>query len=59
MKFVHLTDLHLVPPTQKLWGLDPFARLELCLGDIEKYHGDAAFCAISGDLTERGKSCNL
>ncbi|MGB8314102.1 MAG: phosphodiesterase [Aestuariivirga sp.] len=56
MKFIHLTDLHLVPPTQKLWGLDPFARLELCLADIEKYHGDAAFCAISGDLTERGEA---
>ena len=55
MKFIHLTDLHLVPPTQKLWGLDPFARLELCLADIEKYHGDAEFCAISGDLTEQGE----
>ena len=54
MKFIHLTDLHLVPPSQKLWGFDPFARLNLCLADIAKYHADAEFCAISGDLTERG-----
>src|SRR3990170_6540466 len=54
MKFVHVTDLHLVPPNQKLWGFDPFPRLDLCLADIMKYHGDAEFCAISGDLAERG-----
>ena len=54
MKFIHLTDLHLVPPNQKLWGLDPFVRLDQCLADIVKYHGDAEFCAVSGDLTERG-----
>ena len=56
MKFIHITDLHLVPPAQKLWGLDPFARLDLCLRDIATHHPDAAFCAISGDLTERGES---
>jgi 3',5'-cyclic AMP phosphodiesterase CpdA len=54
MKFIHLTDFHLVPPKQKLWGFDPFPRLDQCLADIVKYHGDAEFCAISGDLTERG-----
>ena len=55
MKFIHLTDLHLVPPPQKLWGFDTFARLDKCLADIVKYHGDVEFCAISGDLTERGE----
>ena len=55
MKFIHLTDLHLVPPLQKLWGLDPSARLDLCLIDIAAHHADAEFCAISGDLTERGE----
>ncbi len=55
MKFIHLTDLHLVPPGKKLWGNDTFANLELCLADIGKYHADAEFCAISGDLTERGE----
>ena len=28
MKLIHLTDLHLVPPGETLWGLDPFARLD-------------------------------
>jgi 3',5'-cyclic-AMP phosphodiesterase len=55
MKFIHVTDLHLVPPPGKLWGIDPFLRLELCLDDIAKFHADAEFCAISGDLTERGE----
>lgn len=55
MKFIHVSDLHLVPKGDKLWGLDPFARLEACLDDIAKFHRDAAFVVISGDLTERGE----
>ena len=54
MKFIHLTDIHLVPPQEKLWGFDTLERLDLCLADIRKYHGDAEFCALSGDLAERG-----
>jgi 3',5'-cyclic AMP phosphodiesterase CpdA len=55
MKFIHLTDLHLVAPGQKLWGLDPAERLSACLDDIARHHPDAAFCAISGDLADRGE----
>ena len=54
MKFIHFTDLHLVAPGKKLWGLDPAARLEACLADIVRHHPDAAFCAISGDLADAG-----
>lgn len=54
MKFIHFTDLHLVPAGEKLWGFDPVARLELCLADLAKYHSDAEFCVITGDLTDRG-----
>lgn len=54
MKFIHITDIHLVPPGEMLWGFDPLARLDACLADIVIYHGDAAFCAVTGDLTERG-----
>ncbi|MBL0372190.1 phosphodiesterase [Rhizobium sp. KVB221] len=54
MKFIHFTDLHLVAPGAKLWGLDPSANLRACLDDIAKHHPDAEFCAITGDLTERG-----
>ncbi len=54
MKFIHFTDLHLVPAGEKLWGFDPVARLELCLADLAKYHADAALCVITGDLADRG-----
>jgi Icc protein len=54
MKFIHVTDLHLTPPGELLWGLDPHARLASCMADIARHHGDAIFCAITGDLAERG-----
>ena len=54
MKFIHFTDTHLPARGERLWGLDPWARLEACLDDIERYHSDAAFCVITGDLVERG-----
>lgn len=54
MKFIHLSDLHLVSPGEKLWGFDPLQRLDACLADIVAHHRDASFCAISGDLAERG-----
>lgn len=56
MKFIHITDLHLLLPGESLWGLDPLARFDACLADIAAHHGDAAFCAITGDLTERGEA---
>ena len=34
MKFVQITDTHMVPPVLRLWGLDPRARLEACVADI-------------------------
>lgn len=58
MKFIHVTDLHLVPDGQLLWGLSPADRLRQCLSDIATHHADAAFVAISGDLTERGDTAS-
>lgn len=54
MKFVHLSDLHLVPPGRELHGLHPSKRLETCVSQIAREHGDAAFCVVSGDLTHNG-----
>lgn len=54
IKFIHVTDLHLVPSDKLLWGLSPSERLQKCLDDIATHHADAAFVAISGDLTEHG-----
>jgi len=53
-QFIHITDTHLVPDGQLLYGLDPRARLRLCLEDVAKRHGDAAFVEITGDLTHWG-----
>lgn len=54
MKLIHITDLHLMPPGEMLWGLDPFARLDAALTDIAAHHADADLCVITGDLTEKG-----
>lgn len=55
MKFIHLTDPHLVAPPRRLYGLDPRQRLAAAVADIEHQHGDAAFVAITGDLTHWGE----
>lgn len=55
MKIIHITDLHLVPPGELLWGLDPLARFDAALADIATHHADADFCVITGDLAERGE----
>ncbi|MDI7864503.1 phosphodiesterase [Rhizobiaceae bacterium n13] len=54
MKIVHVSDAHLVPAGERLLGLDPLARLEVCLADIERHHADAAAVVITGDLSETG-----
>lgn len=54
MKIIHITDFHLPEPDTLLWGNDPYKRLDCCLQDICKFHSDAEFCFISGDLTEKG-----
>ena len=56
LKFVHLTDTHLVRPGLKLYGLDPRARLDAAVADINKHHSDAAFAVVTGDLTHWGEA---
>jgi 3',5'-cyclic-AMP phosphodiesterase len=55
MKFIHLTDLHLVPSGRRLYGLDPNARLRAAVADINACHGDAEFVLITGDLVHDGE----
>ncbi|MGE3830626.1 MAG: phosphodiesterase [Parvibaculaceae bacterium] len=55
MKIIHVSDLHLVKPDDKVWGVDPLMRFDACLADISRHHADAEFCVISGDLTDRGE----
>ncbi|VVE27737.1 phosphodiesterase [Pandoraea anhela] len=55
-KIIHITDTHLVPPGEKLYGLDPYARLIACVDDILEHHANAACAVITGDLTHRGEA---
>lgn len=54
MKFIHLTDTHLVAPGEPLHGLDPHANLLACVASIRARHADAAFCVHTGDLVDGG-----
>lgn len=56
---IHLTDLHLVPPGERLYGLDPAEMLRHAVASITARHGassaaPAAMAIITGDLTNDG-----
>jgi len=54
-KFIHITDTHLANPGLKLYGLDPRARLDAAVANINKHQSDAAFAVVTGDLTHWGE----
>ncbi len=54
MKLIQCSDLHFVPPGTRLLGLDPRARLEAAIADINAHHGDAELCLFTGDLADHG-----
>ena len=56
MKFIHLTDPHLVAPGGLLHRLDPQVRLRAALASIASEHADAAFVVVTGDLADRGEA---
>jgi 3',5'-cyclic-AMP phosphodiesterase len=56
LKFVHLTDTHLVAPGQALYGLDPQWRLSQAVRSIITDFGDADFVIVTGDLTHWGEA---
>lgn len=55
LKFIHLTDTHLVAPGQALYGTDPAWRLERAVEAINAEHPDAAFVVVTGDLAHAGE----
>lgn len=55
MKLIHLTDIHLTLSGEPVHGLAPEARLRQAIGSINRLHGDADLCVITGDLTDRGE----
>ena len=54
LKFIHLTDTHLVPGGERLHGLNPRDRLEACIDNINTEHADAERCVVTGDLADAG-----
>jgi 3',5'-cyclic AMP phosphodiesterase CpdA len=55
MKIIQISDTHLVAPGGQVYGIDPLERLAACIADINAHHADAAFCVLSGDLTNEGE----
>ncbi len=54
MKFIQVTDMHIMPPGERLLGLDPRAQLDACIADINAHHADAELCVFTGDLGHEG-----
>ncbi|MCH9852391.1 MAG: phosphodiesterase [Alphaproteobacteria bacterium] len=56
VKFIQLTDTHLVKPDEKLFGIDGWDRLEKAVASIVTHHADADFVVLTGDITEAGEA---
>lgn len=55
MKIIQVTDIHLTAPGGTVLGLDPLARLDACIADINRNHADADLVVLSGDLANDGE----
>jgi 3',5'-cyclic-AMP phosphodiesterase len=58
MKIIHITDTHVVPDGETIYGLDPAARLATVVDDVCRRHADADLAVITGDLTDRGDAAS-
>lgn len=56
LKFVVMSDLHLVPEGELSLTLDTAARLEQAVETINTRYADADFCILAGDLADRGEA---
>jgi Icc protein len=55
LKFVVLSDLHVMPKGELSLTLDTGARLEEGVAAIAARYADADFCVLAGDLTDLGQ----
>jgi len=55
LKFLVISDLHLVPEGQTSVTLDTAARLETCVAAINARYPDADFVVVAGDLADLGE----
>ncbi len=51
LKFIHLSDVHLISGGRRLFGVSPERRLNAAIDSINQEHGDADFVAFTGDIT--------
>lgn len=56
LKFVVMSDLHVMPEGELSLTLDTGARLEQAVDAVIARYGDADFCVLAGDLTDTGTS---
>jgi 3',5'-cyclic AMP phosphodiesterase CpdA len=54
LKIIQITDCHLLPAGEKIFGSDPGRRLRACIRDINRNHADAVLCILTGDLAHNG-----
>ena len=54
--FLHLSDLHLVPPGELVGGVDPMRQMQGVLARIGKLDVSPAFVVVSGDLSNDGSA---
>ncbi|MGL6211671.1 MAG: phosphodiesterase [Paracoccaceae bacterium] len=55
LKFLVISDLHLMPEGQTSMTLDTAARLETCVAAINARYSDADFVVVAGDLADLGE----
>jgi 3',5'-cyclic AMP phosphodiesterase CpdA len=56
LKFILMSDLHLVPEGELSMTLDTAARLEIAVETINARYADADFCVLAGDLADLGQA---
>ena len=54
LKFIQVTDIHLISGARRLYGVSPESRLHAAIDSINQEHGDADFVVFSGDLVHWG-----
>ncbi|PZU86047.1 MAG: phosphodiesterase [Chelatococcus sp.] len=55
MKIIHITDIHVRPRGETIYGVDSAARLATIVEDVNARHADADLVAVTGDLTHYGE----
>ncbi len=56
LKFIVMSDLHLVPEGDLSMTLDTSARLDAAIDAVAARYGDADFCILAGDLADLGQA---